>query len=205
MNTGRVDFEARAFSWRLNILLYGLIAGLISSLCISSTILLTEKLIGVPVGIFYLVITDALLHSSSTSITYVLSGLSFHLITGSLLGLAMAIPFSITRKFFLRLTKYCQLYGAAAGLVIWILFFVPISLLVVLPETSQLSMVVLQKTPTGLITSLDMKNLKSTIWEIVILAITFNIFYGLVTGILLKCFNERYLHSLTPIETKVLK
>jgi hypothetical protein len=205
MSRDKIDFGTPHVDWRLNVLLYGLIAGLISSLCISSTILLTEKLIGVPVGTFYLVITDALLKSSSTSITFVLYGLILHLITGSLLGLVMAIPFLPTRKFFFKLTKYSQLYGAVGGLVIWFIFFVPTSLLVVLPETSQISMVVSQKTPTGLISSIDIKNLKSTFWEIIILALPFNIFYGLVTGIVLNSMNERYIRSLTPINTKIMK
>ena len=91
------------------------------------------------------------------------------------------------------------------GLVIWFIFFVPTSLLVVLPETSQISMVVSQKTPTGLISSIDIKNLKSTFWEIIILALPFNIFYGLVTGIVLNSMNERYIRSLTPINTKIMK
>ena len=205
MNIPQLDIKAHSLRWRLNILVFGLIAGLISSLCISSTILLTEKLIGVPVGTFYLVIIDALLHSSSISITYVLYGLSLHLITGSLLGIIMAIPFSFTKNIFLKLTKYAQLYGAVLGFIIWILFFVPISYLVVLPETSHLSVVVIQKTPTGLMSSLNMKSLKSTIWEVIMLALPFNVFYGLVTGTVIKCFNERYVRSLTRIETNNMK
>jgi hypothetical protein len=41
-------------------------------------------------------------------------------------------------------------------------------------------------------------------WEITFLALPFNIFYGLVAGIIIKALNERYVDSLknTDIEIK---
>jgi hypothetical protein len=60
MDISQVSFKNHILTWRLNVLMFGLIAGAISSLCVSSLILLTEKVIGIPVGTFYLIIVDAI-------------------------------------------------------------------------------------------------------------------------------------------------
>ena len=196
MNLVEFGYENKIQNWRLNFLFFGLIGGAISSLLISSMILLSEKVIGYPVGTFYLVIIDALLNSSSASMTQVAYGFAIHILTGSLLGMASSTPFLIKRSSFRGLTKYSQLYGAIFGLAIWAFLFMPVSILVVFPEINQLGMVIFQQTPTGAIASLNTKNLQDIMWEIMFLALPFNIFYGLVAGIIMKALNERYVNSL---------
>jgi hypothetical protein len=196
MNLVEFGYENKIQNWRLNFLFFGLIGGAVSSLLISSMILLSEKVIGYPVGTFYLVIIDALLNSSSASMTQVAFGFSIHILTGSLLGMALSTPFLIRRSSFRGLTKYSQLYGAIFGLAIWAFLFMPVSILVVFPEINQLGMVIFQQTPTGAIASLNTKNLQDIMWEIMFLALPFNIFYGLVAGIIIKALNERYVNSL---------
>jgi hypothetical protein len=196
MNIAGIRHKGKILNWRLNVLFFGMIAGAVSSLLISSMILLSEKVIGYPVGTFYLVIIDALLNSSSASITHVTYGFALHILTGTLLGMAMSTPFLIKRSSFQGLTKYSQLYEAIFGLSIWAILFMPVSILVVFPEINQLGMVIFQQTPTGAIASLNTKNLQDTIWEIMFLALPFNIFYGLVAGIIIKALNEKYVDSL---------
>jgi hypothetical protein len=204
MNIVEFGYKNKVQNWRLNFLFFGLIGGAISSLLISSMILLSEKVIGYPVGTFNLVIIDALLNSSSASITQITYGFALHILTGSLLGMAMSIPFLIRRSSFRGLTKYSQLYGAIFGLSIWAFLFMPVSILVVFPEINRLGMVIFQQTPTGAIASLNTKNLQDIMWEIMFLALPFNILYGLVAGIIIKALNERYVDSLknTDIEIK---
>ena len=205
MDISQVSFKNHILTWRLNVLMFGLIAGAISSLCVSSLILLTEKVIGIPVGTFYLIIIDALLHSSSTSVSYVTYGFILHIVTGTLLGFIIAIPFLRNKQFSLKLTKYSELYGSIFGFVIWAIFFVPISLMVVLPEISQISMVILQQTPTGIVSGINTNSLQETVWETIVLALPFNVFYGLVVGIIIKSFNEKYVSHLTSIESNIMK
>ncbi len=205
MEISQVSFKNHTLTWRLNVLVFGLIAGAISSLCVSSLILLTEKLIGIPVGTFYLIIIDALLHSSSTSVSYVTYGFILHIVTGTLLGFIIAIPFLRNKQYSLKLTKYSELYGSIFGFVIWAIFFVPISLMVVLPEISQISMVILQQTPTGIVSGINTNSLQETVWETIVLALPFNVFYGLIVGIIIKSFNEKYVSHLTSIESNILK
>lgn len=205
MDSSQVSFKNHTLSWRLNVLMFGLIAGAISSLCVSSLILLTEKVIGIPVGTFYLIIIDALLHSSSTSVSYITYGFILHIVTGTLLGFIIAIPFLRNKQYSVKLTKYSELYGSIFGFVIWTIFFVPISLMVVLPEISQISMVILQQTPTGIISGINTNSLQATVWETIVLALPFNVFYGLVVGIIIKSFNKKYVSHLTSIESNTLK
>jgi hypothetical protein len=205
MDISQVSFKNHILTWRLNVLMFGLIAGAISSLCVSSLILLTEKVIGIPVGTFYLIIIDALLHSSSTSVSYVTYGFILHIVTGTLLGFIIAIPFLRNKQYSLKLTKYSELYGSIFGFVIWAIFFVPISLMVVLPEISQISMVILQQTPTGIVSGINTNSLQETVWETIVLALPFNVFYGLVVGIIIKSFNEKYASHLTSIESNIMK
>jgi hypothetical protein len=205
MDISQVSFKNHTLTWRLNVLMFGLIAGAISSLCVSSLILLTEKVIGIPVGTFYLIIIDALLHSSSTSVSYVAYGFILHIVTGTLLGFIIAIPFLRNKQYSLKLTKYSELYGSIFGFVIWAIFFVPISLMVVLPEISQISMVILQQTPTGIVSGINTNSLQETVWETIVLALPFNVFYGLVVGIIIKSFNEKYASHLTSIESNIMK
>ena len=205
MDISQVSFKNHTLTWRLNVLMFGLIAGAISSLCVSSLILLTEKVIGIPVGTFYLIIIDALLHSSSTSVSYVTYGFILHIVTGTLLGFIIAIPFLRNKQYSLKLTKYSELYGSIFGFVIWVIFFVPISLMVVLPEISQISMVILQQTPTGIVSGINTNSLQATVWETIVLALPFNVFYGLVVGIITKSFNEKYVSHLTSIESNNMK
>jgi hypothetical protein len=205
MDSSQVSFKNHTLTWRLNVLMFGLIAGAISSLCVSSLILLTEKVIGIPVGTFYLIIIDALLHSSSTSVSYVTYGFILHIVTGTLLGFIIAIPFLRNKQYSVKLTKYSELYGSIFGFVIWAIFFVPISLMVVLPEISQIGMVILQQTPTGIVSGINTNSLQETVWETIVLALPFNVFYGLVVGIIIKSFNEKYVSHLTSIESNIMK
>jgi hypothetical protein len=205
MDISQVSIKNHTPTWRLNVLMFGLIAGAISSLCVSSLILLTEKVIGIPVGTFYLIIIDALLHSSSTSVSYVTYGFILHIVTGTLLGFIIAIPFLRNKQYSLKLTKYSELYGSIFGFVIWAIFFVPISLMVVLPEISQISMVILQQTPTGIVSGINTNSLQATVWETIVLALPFNVFYGLVVGIIIKSFNAKYVSHLTSIESNIMK
>jgi hypothetical protein len=205
MDLSQVSFKNHTLTWRLNVLMFGMIAGAISSLCVSSLILLTEKVIDIPVGSFYLIIIDALLHSSSTSVSYITYGFILHIVTGTLLGFIIAIPFLRNKQYSLKLTKYSELYGSIFGFVIWAIFFVPISLMVVLPEISQISMVILQQTPTGIISGINTNSLQATVWETIVLALPFNVFYGLTVWIIIKSFNEKYVSHLTTIESNNLK
>lgn len=188
----------------LSIVYFGLVAGLISSLAISGLILLVERVSSLPVGTFYYVLVSALTNSySSNTETVVIIGLAIHLAAGSFLGLIMSMPFvllrnarrndTIKRPSFIE--KYSSVYGITFGFGLWLLIFLPITFMIVIPllESFELQDVMIrQRVPTGQTAETTFYGLLSMTDRIIYGALGFNIFYGLLTAIMLQSFCEKY-------------
>jgi hypothetical protein len=188
----------------LGIAYFGLVAGLISSLAISGLILLVERVSSLPVGTFYYVLVSALTNSySSNTETVVIIGLAIHLAAGSFLGLIMSIPFVLLRnarrndtiKKASFIEKYSSVYGITFGFGLWLLIFLPITFMIVIPllESFELQDVMIrQRVPTGQTAETTFYGLLSMTDRIIYGALGFNIFYGLMTAIMLQSFCEKY-------------
>jgi hypothetical protein len=183
---------------------FGLVAGLISSLAISGLILLVEKINSLPVGTFYYVLVSALTNSySSNTETVIAIGLAAHLLAGSFLGLVMSIPFIILRnmrggannRMITLIEKYTSVYGIAFGFGLWLVVFLPITFTIVIPLLNSFEfqdIIIGQRVPTGEVTSATFYGLLSMMDRIIYGALAFNIFYGLVTAIVLQSFSKKY-------------
>jgi hypothetical protein len=184
---------------------FGLVAGLVSSLAISGLILLVEKINLLPVGTFYYVLISALTNSySSNTETVVALGLAVHLLAGSFLGLVMSIPFvllrgirgdGINRKMSF-IEKYSSIYGMAFGFGLWLVIFLPVTFMIVIPLLNSFEfqdIMIRQRVPTGEVASTTFFGLLSMIDKIVYGALAFNIFYGLLTAIMLQSFSQKYI------------
>ncbi|HET7390716.1 MAG TPA: hypothetical protein VFJ51_07820, partial [Nitrososphaeraceae archaeon] len=127
---------------RLKIIIFGLIAGLISSIAISALIVMVEKVTAVPAGAFYLVLISAITQSHSYSIYMIIAGLLLHFAAGSLVGIIMAIPFA--RRVYNKtdtsrdIEKYAPVYGLCFGFALWLVLFIPITYLMVLPTLNDI-------------------------------------------------------------------
>ena len=188
----------------LSIAYFGLVAGLISSLAISGLILLVERVSSLPVGTFYYVLVSALTNSySSNTETVVIIGLAIHLAAGSFLGLIMSIPFVLLRNVSRNDTikkpsfieKYSSVYGITFGFGLWLLIFLPITFMIVIPllESFELHDVMIrERVPTGQTAETTFYGLLSMTDRIIYGALGFNIFYGLLTAIMLQSFCEKY-------------
>ena len=181
------------------ILSFGLVAGLISSMAISGLILMVEKVTAVPVGTFYMVIMAAITESYLSSVNMIVSGLLLHLISGSIIGLVMAIPFVATRKkssMKATIYQYTPVYGLLFGFALWSILFLPITFWMVLPLISSLeNQVIEQQVPTGPIASIETSKLSDMSNKIIFGALPFNMFYGLLAAIIIKSLSENYLHK----------
>jgi hypothetical protein len=187
----------------LRTLYLGLVAGLVSSLAISGLILLVEKINSLPVGTFYYVLVSALTNSySSNAETVIVLGLAVHLLSGSFLGLVMSIPFLVSRNIHGGVTnkrrsfveKYSSLYGLAFGFGLWLVVFLPITFIIVIPLLNSFEyqdIVLRQRVPTGEVASTTFFGLLSMVDRIIYGALAFNIFYGLVTAIMLQSLSGR--------------
>lgn len=188
----------------LRTLYFGLVAGLISSLAISGLILLVEKINSLPVGTFYYVLISALTNSYSSNTEIVVAlGLAVHLVAGSLLGLVMSIPFVLLRnirgdginKKMSFIEKYSSIYGIAFGFGLWLVIFLPVTFMIVIPLLNSFEfqdIIIGQRVPTGEVSSTTFFGLLSMMDRIIYGALAFNILYGLLTAIMLQSFSTKY-------------
>src|SRR5918994_289943 len=181
-----------------------LVAGLISSLAISGLILLAEKINSLPVGTFYYVLISAITNSYSSNTESVIAiGLALHLVAGSSLGVVMSMPLIVIRnirrasinKRISFYERYSPLYGIAFGFGLWLLVFLPITFMIVVPLLNSFEfqdIMVRQRVPTGEVASATFYGLLSMMDRIIYGALAFNILYGLLTAITLQSFSEKY-------------
>jgi hypothetical protein len=189
---------------QLRTLFFGLVAGLVSSLAISGLMLLAEKINSLPVGTFYYVLVSALTNSySSNTETVIAIGLVAHLLAGSLIGVVMSIPFILlgnireaaTHKWTSFIEKYSSVYGLAFGFGLWLVVFLPITFLIVIPLLNSFEyqdIMIRQRVPTGEVASATFFGLLSMIDRIIYGALAFNVFYGLLTAIMLQSLYGKY-------------
>ena len=176
---------------------FGLIAGLISSLAVSGLILMVEKVTAVPVGTFYMVLMAALPEANLSSVNMIVFGLLLHLISGSIIGLAMSIPFALFKKDSGKIIyQYTPIYGLLFGLALWSILFLPVTFWMVFPLVSSVdNQIIEQSVPTGPIASIETNKLSDMSNKIVFGALPFNMFYGLLTAIIINSLSQNNLHK----------
>jgi hypothetical protein len=174
---------------KFKVLGFGMLAGLLASACMSGLILIVEKTIDIPVGTFYLVLVSSLTQSHVESVNMIVAGLLLHLFTGTIIGAIISIPFATRyNKILSPMHKYAPIYGLLCGLVVWAFLFVPVTFWVIIPLLGNLDQdqFIVQQTPVGTASSITVGELLSMNDKILIGALVFNMFYGLVTSIIVK-------------------
>ena len=172
---------------------HGLTAGFVSSIAISGLLLLVEKSISLPIGTFYIMLSSALIQSQDYySTDNIIYGFLLHLITGSVIGLVMYIPFIVLKDKSLRsLQKYAVVYGLGFGFALWAFFFIPITFWIVLPilDASQ-DKTIIQEVPAQVDVMFSTDKLATLVDRIMIGAIAFNMLYCLLVSIMIKSLFE---------------
>ena len=174
---------------RFRVLGIGVLAGFLASACISGLILVVEKTIDIPVGTFYLVLVSSLTQTHLESVNMIVAGLLLHLFTGSIIGAVISIPFALRDYRILSIMhKYAPIYGLVCGVIIWAFLFVPVTFWVIVPLLGDLdqNQLIVQQTPVGTSSSITVGELLSINDKILIGALVFNMFYGLVASIIVK-------------------
>ena len=189
-------------NFRLKMILFGLVAGLISSIGVSTLIVMVEKATSVPAGAFYLVLILTVTGTHLYSIYMIIAGLALHVTAGSIIGVFMVLPLLVrngnkrntSRRI---LDKYAPVYGLCFGFALWLVLFLPITYLMILPALNEIrgSPMITQQDPTGRVASLVISDVLSMQNRIIIGALAFNMFYGLVSAIIIDSFYNRYLVS----------
>ena len=196
---------------RPKVLVFGLIAGLISSIAISTLIVMVEKVTAIPAGAFYLVLISAITQSHSYSNYMIIAGLLLHFAAGGLVGVIMAIPFA--RRIYAQtgtlrgIEKYSPAYGLCFGFALWLILFIPITYFMVLPALNNIKQapLITQYDPTGRIASLVIDDVLYMQNRIIIGALAFNVFYGLLTAIIINSLYAKGLYNKSSFEEGIIE
>jgi hypothetical protein len=166
----------------------GAASGLLASLALSALMLLAERVAGLPVGTFYMVLVSAITQVTEYSMSAIAQGLLLHLAAGTIIGLLISMPFAASRKAFSILDRFAPALGLGAGVLIWSALFVPLTFGIMLPLLQDLDQqsTISQRVPVGNLFQVTVGDLLAMIDRVIYTALAFNMFYGLVALILTR-------------------
>jgi hypothetical protein len=110
---------------------YGAIAGIIATWSISTAIAASEIELGLPISTFYSVMGLSLGYQDFVAAAYL--GFALHLLTGTALGAVIGL--ASVRWIKIMFNPYrATLAGIVAGIAVWLVLFLPVTVLFVLPS-----------------------------------------------------------------------
>ena len=157
--------------------LYGAIAGLIASWSISTAIAVAEIILDLKISTFYSILgLSSGLTGNFASAAYL--GFGLHLVTGAILG--AVVGYIITRlKESIMLKHYKgTLIGMAAGIVIWLVLFLPITALLIQPSINYIVTVLALDSHRQILS----EDINHSIRNIALAAIAFHLIWGAIFG-----------------------
>ena len=161
---------------------YGAFAGFVATWSISSVIVVTELLLGLNIGAFYSIIGVSLGITDITAATSIAFGL--HLLVGTIIGAvfgAIGIRWKKIRMLMLNPYK-SSLVGMGAGIILWLVLFLPITLFLVQPAINSITTIL----AIGSQQAVFSEDVNLTIRNISLVAISFHLIWGAVFGIIVS-------------------
>jgi hypothetical protein len=157
---------------------YGALAGFIASSLISLAIAGVELAFGLPIGTFYSVIGIILGLNNVINASYL--GFGLHLLIGILSGIVLgAIGIRWEKIRSLMLIPYkSSLFGVGAGIVMWLVLFLPITTLLIQPSIQRIVVILAIAWQKPVLAD----QLSNSISNIAIIAIVFHLVWGALFG-----------------------
>lgn len=157
---------------------YGAFAGLIGTLLICLGIAAAELTSGLQIGTFYSVIGITLGVNNVINASYL--GFGLHLLIGMVLGMILGgigIRWKKIRSLMLIPSK-SSLFGIGAGIVIWLLLFLPITSLLIQPSIQRITVILAIAWQKAILAD----QLSHSITNIALIAIVFHLVWGAIFG-----------------------
>lgn len=148
---------------------YGALAGFIAAWSISTAIAASELELGLPMGTFYAVMGMSLGYGDFISAAFL--GFGLHLLTSALLGAAIGLAASRFAAKALLSPYLSTLLGMGAGMAVWLVLFLPLTVLLVQPAISNLST-----------QNATFEGMGQSVWGIALSAIAFHLVWGAIFG-----------------------
>jgi hypothetical protein len=159
---------------------YGAFAGFIATWSISSVIAVTEILLGLNIGTFYSIMGISLGINDITVATSAAFGL--HLLIGTIIGAILGI-IGIRWKKVRMLNPYkSALVGTGAGILVWLVLFLPITTFLVQPAINSITTMLAMQSQKVLVS----EDINLSIRNITLVAIAFHLIWGAIFGFIIS-------------------
>jgi predicted transcriptional regulator len=159
---------------------YGAFAGFIATWSISSVIVLTELLLGLGIGTFYSIMGISLGINNVTTAISIAFGL--HLLVGTITGAVIGVVGIRWKKLRMLNLYRSLLVGMGAGIVVWLVLFLPITAFLVQPALNSITTILAIESQQAVISD----NISSSITNITLIAIAFHLIWGAIFGIIIS-------------------
>jgi predicted transcriptional regulator len=159
---------------------YGAFAGFVATWSISSVIVVTELLLGLQIGAFYSIMGISLGVDNVIAATSMAFGL--HLLIGTIIGAVFGVIGIRWKKVRMFNPYKSLLVGMGAGMIVWLVLFLPIATFLVQPAINSI-------TTTLAIESQDpvfSEDINQSIRNITLAAIAFHLIWGAIFGFIIS-------------------
>jgi hypothetical protein len=159
---------------------YGAFAGFLATWAISSAVVAAELILGLRISTFYSIIGISLGSNDIVSAGYI--GFGLHILVGTLIGAllgAIGIRWKEIRMFD---PLKSALVGIGAGLVIWLVVFLPITTLLIQPQIQHIVVIL----SMSLQQAVSADDINSAMTKITLAAIAFHMIWGAIFGFILS-------------------
>jgi hypothetical protein len=159
---------------------YGALAGFIATWSISSAIAVSELSLHLQIGTFYSIIGISLGLNNATTAAYL--GFGLHLLTGTALGAVLGAVGIRWRKIRMLNPYKSALVGIGAGVVIWLVLFLPITTLLIQPSIQHIVVVLAIASQQPILS----EDLSHSATNIALMAIVYHMIWGAVFGFIMS-------------------
>jgi hypothetical protein len=159
---------------------YGALSGFIATWSISSAIAVAELALGLKIGTFYSIMGISVGLPNAISAAYL--GFGLHLLTGTVLGAVLG-AIGIRWKRIRMFSPYkSSLVGIGAGIVIWLVLFLPITLLLIQPSIQRIVVILAVASQQPVLSDY----INRSVTNITLMAIVFHMIWGAIFGFMMS-------------------
>lgn len=159
---------------------YGALSGFIATWSISTAIAVAELALGLKIGTFYSIMGISVGLPNPISAAYL--GFGLHLLTGTIIGAVLG-AIGIRWKRIRMFSPYkSSLVGIGAGIVIWLVLFLPITVLLIQPSIQRIVVILAVASQQPVLSDY----INHSVTNITLVAIVFHMIWGAIFGFMMS-------------------
>jgi len=159
---------------------YGAFAGFVATWSISSVIVVTELLLGLQIGAFYSIMGISFGVDNVIAATSMAFGL--HLLIGTIIGAVFGVIGIRWKKVRMFNPYKSLLVGMGAGMIVWLVLFLPIATFLVQPAINSITTMLAIESQDPVFS----EDINQSIRNITLTAIAFHLIWGAIFGFIIS-------------------